>query len=350
MYRGDKIESPIGFASEEEAIQWLHQPAEPKIRREHIREDGSVEEYYATREDTWCGPFPVTVLSPGPPHVGPRLRDALSPEHFGATGRISPEDSPATKCFLGSDWQIPRILRVALQRPGHWTEGRQFHSLLKPIANALGDLEDVLFEVHPVLSTNTLNAFWTSYQLSLWLQRYCEKVLAKESSAKAFAKKVLQDEPATDERYLAAGMINLDALVGTNEIELTTEPWLLPILEAMLVMQLHAFRYASTIFSQGPSHSDSDSRSEREQDGVGTNGRPGRDESATVERSTLWRIVASAMHRKNWSIEDLARQARLDRTTLYRTKSGSTSPHPKTVARLANALALTDEERHTLGL
>ena len=58
--------------------------------------------------------------------------------------------------------------------------------------------------------------------------------------------------------------------------------------------------------------------------------------------------IDRALAKKEWSLNEWARQAGVDRSTVYRYYKGHTRPQPRNLAKMLNVLDLTEAERRAL--
>jgi transcriptional regulator with XRE-family HTH domain len=60
-------------------------------------------------------------------------------------------------------------------------------------------------------------------------------------------------------------------------------------------------------------------------------------------------LIRAARERKGWSLDDLAREAMLEKSTVYRIEKGKSMPRGETRRKLAEALQIPIEEIHDDG-
>jgi transcriptional regulator with XRE-family HTH domain len=60
-------------------------------------------------------------------------------------------------------------------------------------------------------------------------------------------------------------------------------------------------------------------------------------------------LIRAARERKGWSLDDLAREAMLEKSTVYRIEKGKSTPRGETRRKLAEALQIPIEEIHEEG-
>lgn len=91
------------------------------------------------------------------------------------------DNSPEITCDLAPDWNFPTIEQTARNRTSGGSRMRKlrYKSLPEGLARAAHDLEDALWERHPVLSPAAVADFWTSWRVWDNLETECSKIVQR---------------------------------------------------------------------------------------------------------------------------------------------------------------------------
>lgn len=139
----------------------------------------------------WAGPVPVRELvTAGPRHSlsGQRFRDFLPAEDVPDSRRIDFKKRvrqslegryPKSACLLGLSWNFEDVASEARRRVAYETKSRKLRPLGLHVRDVAVDLESAVLDTHGPLTAQAVSAFFTSWDLYLYLARFCALELAE---------------------------------------------------------------------------------------------------------------------------------------------------------------------------